>query len=277
MHTTIPLSQGLALQFSNEPSEAQVFATSRLQRGLLLLDRKQPLVEEAVGFGVPVLKRGLRTIFPGSAHFRVQPDGPGLLIIADFKLNLVERFKQGSEGIVGNAWLYAMKDVLAAVIRRAPVMRGPLTAASSWLRRTFGWNTAYEEAGFETSVTVTYGLAAPAGKIQVGIDCSRVRSDVTEVVLMHEQGASTFDRYQDSSGLRLQGDEIGCWDEVGAAEAWFESSRRKLAFRLGRVEGARLFRGRELVGSRLAWAGFGYSFAPSLRTMQHELRISRLA
>ena len=74
-----------------------------------------------------------------------------------------------------------------------------------------------------------------------------------------------FDRYRDTSGISLQGDEIGCWDEVNAEEAWFESSTRQIAFRLGQVKGARLFRGRELIGSRLAWAGFGYSFPPSIR------------
>jgi hypothetical protein len=92
---------------------------------------------------------------------------------------------------------------------------------------------------------------------------------------MNEQAALTFDRYQDTSGILLQGHEIGCWDEVHAREAWFESTAHRVAFRLCQVKGARLFRGRELVGSRLAWAGFGYSFSPSNQTFRYELRIEK--
>jgi len=43
------------------------------------------------------------------------------------------------------------------------------------------------------------------------------------------------------------------------------------------VKGARLFRGRELVSSRLAWAGFGYSFPPSIKRFVYELGIERHA
>lgn len=93
---------------------------------------------------------------------------------------------------------------------------------------------------------------------------------------MNEQGAHSFNRYQDSSGVSIQGDEIGCWDEVNAEEAWFESSTHKIAFKLGQVKGARLFRGRELIFSRLAWAGFGYSFPSFINRLRYEIRIERL-
>ena len=93
---------------------------------------------------------------------------------------------------------------------------------------------------------------------------------------MHEQGARSFDAYHDSSGVQLQGREIGLWDEVRAREAWFESSTHRVSFKVGTMPGARLFRGRELVGSRLAWAGFGYSLPPAFGSMQHQLTISRL-
>ena len=91
---------------------------------------------------------------------------------------------------------------------------------------------------------------------------------LTEVIVMNEQGAHFFDQYRDSSGARLSGKEIGCWDEVTAEEASFASSTHRVAFNLPQVPGARLFRGRELIGSRLAWAGFGYSFPPTLQWIE---------
>ena len=100
---------------------------------------------------------------------------------------------------------------------------------------------------------------------------------ITEVVVMNEQGAHYFDRYLDSAGTSLQGREIGCWDEVTAEDACFLCTTHQVVFKLGQVKGARLFRGRELVGSRLAWAGFGYSFPPSIKRFVYELGIERFA
>jgi len=99
---------------------------------------------------------------------------------------------------------------------------------------------------------------------------------ITEVIVMNEQGAHYFDQYHDSTGASLAGKEIGCWDEVAASEAGFASSNQRVAFTLPRVPGAQLFRGRELVGSRLAWAGFGYSFPPAISRFNYSVKIEVL-
>ena len=80
---------------------------------------------------------------------------------------------------------------------------------------------------------------------------------------MNEQGARCFDRYEDSDGAVLRGAGIGTWDEVGADRASFVSTGHRVAFSLAQAPGARLYRGRELVGARLSWAGFGYSLPPT--------------
>jgi hypothetical protein len=77
---------------------------------------------------------------------------------------------------------------------------------------------------------------------------------------MNEQGAHYFDRYQDSDGISAVGKEIGIWDQVGAANATFVDLDHQISFSLPQVDGANLYRGRELIGRRLAWSGFGYSF-----------------
>jgi hypothetical protein len=141
----------------------------------------------------------------------------------------------------------------------------------------FKWETTYADAGFSTEVKLTYAIEGETGKVTVEIDTRGLPPEITGVALMNEQGAQLFDRYQDTSGVSLMGKQIGCWDEVTADEAWFESSVHGVTFRLGQVKGARLFRGRELVGSRLAWAGFGYSFPPSIKRFRYEIRIEKSA
>ena len=169
------------------------------------------------------------------------------------------------------------KNLLAALIRGLPAARGPLTGLSNQARRLFHWETVYVEAGISAEVNVLTTLETEMGRARVEIDPLDLPPTTSEVIVMNEQGAHPFDRYRDSSGISLNGEEIGCWDAVSAGEAWFESSARKVRFGLTRVEGARLFRGRELVGSRLAWAGFGCSFPPENKKWVYEMKIERLA
>jgi hypothetical protein len=277
MDIDIPLSQGLSLKIGPSHPDRKGYATAHLQNGFLLLDRDQVLAEEAVGFGLPVLKRGLEAIFPGAVALTSRRRGSTREITACYKLNLTEKISRAGAETVENKLIYAIKNILAAVIRNSALLRGLLTSASSTLRRLFHWETTYAEAGFSIDVKVISTLQEGTGRVSVEIEAGNLPPDITEVVVMNEQGAHYFDRYMDSSGVCLQGKRIGCWDEVTAEEAWFKSRARKVAFRLSKVEGARLFRGRELVGSRLAWAGFGYSFPPAVGILRYELNIERLA
>jgi hypothetical protein len=275
MGLEIPLFQGLSLKIGSAHSDGKSYPTAALQRGLLLLEQGEELAEEAVGFGVPVLKSGLRTIFPGVVSLTwLQEDGTWK-ITALYKLNLVERISRADNNAVKNKFIYAAKDSLAAVIRSLPILRGALTALSNLLRQLFGWETIYTPAGFSTDLKVLYTVNTKTGGLGIEIDTSGLPPEISEVMLMNEMGAHAFDRYLEPSGICLEGQQIGCWDEVSAREAWFESSARRVAFHLSQVPGARLFRGRELVGSRLAWAGFGYSFAPSIQRFHCELRIEK--
>ena len=167
-------------------------------------------------------------------------------------------------------------SALAALHRRVPPLRGPLTAASTTLRRLFGWVTTYEQAEVCARLTVTYTVDGEQGKIAVAVDLTGLPTDVTEVVLMNEQGGRYFDRYTDADGSDLRGGEIGAWDTVMAASARFVSTAHQVAFSLGQMDGARLSRGRELVGTRLAWSGFGYSLPPTPRAFTYGVRIERL-
>ena len=148
--------------------------------------------------------------------------------------------------------------------RRVPALRRPLTATSNALRRRLGWGTTYEPAGLVATVPVhVHGARRRAAWSPSTADLRGVPAGaVTEVVLMNELGAGEFDRYEDSAGASLTGAAIGTWDEVPPATASFVSSGGGVAFTLAQAPGARLLRGREAVGGRLAWAGFGYCLRP---------------
>lgn len=277
MEIKIPVSQDVWLTITDKPDERMVYPTSRLQKGLLMSCRGLDLAEEAVGIGVPVLKRGLQTVFPGEVELHFLRRDRTWEVTAAYTINLVERIARPGRASVNNEFLYDAKNFFAAFIRWFPHLRESMTAVSGALRRLFGWETTYEKAGFSTQVKMTYSIDEHTGVLSIEADLSRLpQGNVTEVILMNEQGGHYFDQYSDSSGTHLSGKQVGCWDAVTAEDAAFSSSTQRVAFTAHKVPGARLFRGRELIGSRLAWSGFGYSFPPSAMTFSYTMSIKEL-
>jgi hypothetical protein len=274
----IPLFQGLSLTIADTSTGDEEYPTRRLQKGLLLLDGGQELAEEGVGFGVPILKRGIQTIFPGGMKLAGERRGSVWTVAAAFDMNLVERLARPGGGNLKSGPLYTAKNSLAALHRRSPQLRRPLTATSVAVRRMFRWVTTFEETPPFATLKVTYTVHGEEGRVNVALDMADLpRDSVTEVAVMSEQGARHFDRYLDSDGISLRGSEIGTWDDVAAKTATFVSTAHGVAFSLGQEEGARLNRGRELIGSRVAWSGFGYSLPPALHGFSYDLRIERVS
>jgi len=272
-----PLPQGLALRISDEAAGEGAYPTRRLQKGLLLLADGQPLAEEGVGFGVPILKRGAQTVFPGAMILAWTRRGRLWEVKATYDLCLVERLAGRGGSSVRPRLLYAAKDALAALHRRSPRLRGTLTATSSALRRTLGWVTTFEETASHVPVEVTYTIDGDSGRVDVGLSLSDLPDGVTEVIVMNEQGGRSFDLFVTSDGGALSGPHIGTWDAVTAARAALVSTGSGALFSVGQADGATLRRGRELVGSRLAWAGFGYTLPPTKTRFVYDVRIERLA
>jgi hypothetical protein len=276
MELSVPLFRDLSLRIADQSEGAGGYPTARLQKGLLLLDQGQDLAEEGVGFGVPILKHGVLTVFPGDVDLAWRHEGPIWEVTAAFKMNLVERLAGPGGGRVRSRSLYAAKNALAALHRRCPPLRGFLTAVSNALRRRFSWVTTFEETQTYATLRVTYAIHAEEGRVGIAVDTTDLAKDgVTEVVMMNEQGAHHFDRYLDAEGISLCGEKIGTWDEVDAGTASFVCAAHGVAFSVGQVRGARLSRGRELIGSRLAWSGFGYSVPPSLSGLSYDVRIEK--
>ena len=242
MELNIPLLDGLALTIGDRSGGGGGYPTRRLQKGLLLVDRAEELAEEGVGFGVPVLKRGIQTIFPGAVELTSRRVDGDRVVTAAFDMNLVERLAGPGGAPLRSRSLYAAKNALAALHRRSPALRGPLTATSNALRRTFGWVTTFEETERVATLTMVYVVHADEGRVGVSLEPPDAPLDgVTEVVVMNEQGARHFDRYEDADGVALQGDEIGTWNEVDGRAGFVRQhrARRRLLAGAGRRRATR--------------------------------------
>lgn len=276
MKVDLPLSSGIALQLTPGKGAPNGYPTARIQKGWLLFCDGHDLSEEAVGFGVPVIKRGLQTIFPGEVSLSA-PESSPLTFQARYLLNLEERIAKSGSSTIDHRWVYEVKNVLAGAIRGLPAVRRSLTTASNLLRAQFGWQTTYEVSDFSMEIQLVYTVLPAENKLLVElIQPNSPDARLSEIILMNEQGAHHFDQYQDASGTRT-GDQIGCWDDVAGPTGSFTSQASRLSFALPRVDGAHLYHGRELIGSRLAWSGFGYSFPPGLKSFRYEIALRRLA
>lgn len=277
MEIAIPLRDGLSLAIADQSTREGDYPTRRLQKGLLLLCDGQGLAEEGVGFGVPVVKRGVKTVFAGGVILSRPQQGPPWAMTAAFEMNLVERLARSDGRGVRPKFLYAARDSLAALHRRSPPLRGLLTGTSVALQRTFRWTTCFVKGDSLGIVNVTYTVYPEEGRIGIAVDTADLlRDTITEVAMVNELGAHHFDRYRDSEGTTLGGKQIGTWDVVTAARATFVSTAHRAAFSLGQARGAKLNRGRELVGSRLAWSGFGYVLPPTLTDFAYDVSFERL-
>ncbi len=273
MEIILPMFQEISLKMATEPAAVEKYPTAKLSKGLILMHAGQELNEEAVGFGVPVLKRGLLTIFPGAITVDHHPNGTASEIQAVFAMNLEERVAGSDQRNLDNRTVYTIKNFLAYLHRQLPVTRGPLTAVSTLMRRAFRWRTTFEEVESSACVRMRYSVQ-PDGMVAMEAELSDPgNGGITEFIVMHEQGGNYFDRYQEFGGAIVVGEKIGTWDEVKAREGSFICARHRISFVCGQAIGARLFRGRELIGSRVAWSGFGYVFPPQTDSFRCEVSV----
>ena len=287
MRTLFQLGDGLALAFAASPAaEGELdlgavtpYPTSGLQKGLLLLDEGKELSSEGVGFGVPVLKRGPRAVFPGSAEIVVHPGTPHPITLA-YTMDRVERLGGRRRRLFLHRPLDEAREAFALLYRRAPALRRPLLATSNGIRWLLRVRTRFERITPVAVVPVTYAAGDHPDEVRVSADLSHLPPAVTEVVLMNELGADEFTRFIDSDGADLRGAGIGAWNQVRAATASFVAEHGDISFTLKSdpdpvVPGVCLYRGREVARGRLAWAGFGYTFKPGPPSFTYTLRISR--
>ena len=272
----IALAGGIYLNIREPDKENQSYSSCRIQKGLLLFQGNKDLSEEGIGFGVPVLKYGEKTIFPGRGYIKIKEYADHTQVMIDYDLNLSETIAFKGRKIE-NRTIYGIKESLSRLHRKYPLSRKILTAGSNTLRRSLDIQTGFEESASSGLVRIKYTITAD-GMIHVNIDLGRIQREIlreicTEIMIMNEQGANFFDTYCDSKGTILLGDAIGSWQETSCDEVSFRYPKDGLTFTLSKTSGSKLFYGRELVKNRLSWAGIAYSISPHIQDFAYDIRL----
>jgi hypothetical protein len=249
-------------------SRPRYLETAPLQKGLVLLADGEELVEEGMGFGVPVVKYADTTFFSHSAHVTTHSDGS---LIKEFLLDTVSRKKIGRAYIDEDAYTF-MRELFEEKYlnhkRLSPFFNSLMEVRELLLVRT---QFVTEPARGKISVNYQWTTNA----VKVSVDFSQLKlKGCRELLVLNEQGASFFANYRDSDGARLFAGNIGAWDTVAAPEASMLNS--KVAFSLQRVLGVTLFRGWERTKNRFSWAGLSYSMHPQNGKFSYTIKLSPL-
>jgi hypothetical protein len=244
--------------------------TAPLQKGLVLLLDGKELIEEGVGFGVPVAKYKDKTYFPGSAKSWIETFEDHCTLVKSFVLDTISRKRLGRTSYV-NETLYhflhrAFELGYFTFPRFAQVAYGIME-----IRKALKVETDF----IKPRGTATIKYICKPDEIQVAGELSLIELDrCKEILILNEQGATFFRRYSDSAGLVLFDHKIGAWSRIMADEASFSDLKQNLTFTARNKPSASFFRGWEKTKDRFSWSGLTYSLLPGIATFQYSLGLN---
>jgi len=257
---TVPVTDRLSVRLY-EDSRPRCMETAPLHKGLVLVLDNNEVVEEGMGFGVPVVKYHDKTYFSSSADVSIQKNHSTNIIKKTYVLDAISRKKLWRASYIDDGVYSLMRRTFAKLYLKHKNI-SPLFNNIMELRNVAKIKTEFQKVKPRGMVTVNYEIQPSI--INVSADFSDLTLDgCEELLILNEQGASIFDKYADANGLKLIGNKIGGWDQVTAKQAFMLSNEKHLSFCLQKSRGAALFRGWENTKRRFSWVGLNYSLQPN--------------
>jgi hypothetical protein len=246
--------------------------TSDLQKGLVLMLDGKELIEEGMGFGVPIIKYEDKTFFSRTADLSFQKSGSSFYIKKVFTLDAVSLKKFGEVSYIDDDFYTPLRKVFQMLYLRHKKLTGLFNKFME-IRNLANIKTEFVIVKPRGTVTVTYHCRPTAIDIQVDFSGINLTKCVESLVL-NEQGSSVFQKYFDSNNLALSGNKIGAWETVTADNASLVSENGQLSFTARKTVGAQLFRGWEQTRNRFSWAGLSYSMQPTVGFLNYSIMIN---
>lgn len=246
--------------------------TSPLQKGLVLVLDGRELIEEGVGFGLPVVKYEDKTYFSSAAQTWLEADCDPPTLVKTFRFGTISRKRLGKNSYI-NDHFYAFVHGFFEKAYLARDEMAPVFNTIMELRKTMKIETDFVEAPSRGEVRVTYTCFPDL--VRVRVDFSELQKEgCQEILVLNEQGSNFFTRYSDSNGVLLFGGRIGAWQKVRAAAASLSDRKGTLSFALENVDSASLFRGWERTRGRFSWAGLGYSLPKTVSVFNYSISLN---
>jgi len=249
--------------------------TAPLQKGLVLVLDGRELIEEGVGFGLPVVKYDDKTYFSSAAQTWLQADSDPPTLVKTFSFDTISRKRFGKDSYVNDRFYASVHRFFEKAYLTRNEM-APAFNAIMELRKAMKIETDFVRVPSRGKVKVKYTCFPDLLRVQV--DFSELHKEgCREILVMNEQGSNFFTKYTDSNGLLLIGRRIGPWQKVKATKASLSDRKDTLSFTLENLDSADLFRGWERTKGRFSWAGLGYSLSPTISGLGYNIGLSAKA
>jgi hypothetical protein len=242
-----------------------------LQKGLVLVLDGKELVEEGVGFGVPVVKFGDNTHFSSSALTFISKNEEHPTLVKSFSIDTVSRKRIWKGPYIDDGFYSLLQGLFEEAYLRRKRQRLFFDKIME-LRNVLKINTEFVKVKPRGTINLKYSVLPEL--IRIEVDLSALDSTGRrEILILNEQGSSFFRKYFDSDGLVLFDKQIGAWEPVEAAEASLSDIRGNTGFMLKNKDGGRLYRGSEKVKERFSWSGLNYSLPKDARFFTYEIAL----
>lgn len=241
---------------------------ANLQKGLVLAIDGKEIIEEGIGFGVPVAKYADKTFFPGSSKVFIDKDHG--VIEKVFAMDIIPKKRIRKGPYLNDFLCSSLHKIIAKGYIHSRATRSILDRLD--LEKTFGICTHFVKTEPRGWISIIYKTIPKGVSIEVDLRGLK-RSKCKGIIILNEQGSHFFRRYFDTKGLELFDDWIGVWDKVEADEASLSDVKGKINFSLRKMPKAVLHRGREQIEGILSWAGLSYFLEPDLLNFSYSIRI----
>ena len=262
----------------NETFSLRIYPDSRpenmeiapLQKGLVLVVDGEEVIEEGVGFGVPVLKYTDKTFFCRTAVVYIKEQNKNSALIEKvFLLDSVS--KKRLNGAFINDGFYS---VLHKIFELSYLRCGKGRSLFDWvmkLRKLLGIETYFAKVSPRGIVTFRYYCYPDHIRVSAdfsGVDLTQCR----EILVLNEQGGSFFRRIR-SGDLVSHDREIGAWVKSVSGFAEFSDFGGRVSFSVESKSSSSLYVGWEQVKGRFSWAGINFGLSPKTLMFNYKIRL----
>lgn len=250
----IPISECIALKTSVDTRPHNLI-TANLQKGLRFVYKREEMVGEGTGFGVPVILCSDETYFSGSSRLCLYRKRNSITIRKEFLMDKIQRKEFGGIRLENQKLRAAWKSM-----DRLYQKHRHLQIFAAALDGKLGVHFSFVKAEPLGKVTVTYSAIKNRLNIRVDLNLT-MRKELRKVFLLNEQGTTFFRNYSDSNGIQLADNQIGAWQRVEAESACISDMQRRVGFSLQKKKDSILHVGRELLRGSADWIGLDYELA----------------
>ena len=237
---TLQLTDRLSVRIY-EDCRPNCLETGALQKGLVLMFDGIELIEEGVGFGVPIVKYEDKTFFSSTAEVSTRKVGSEYILTKVYTLDTVSLKKFGQTSYIDDGLYSPLRKTFQMLYLKHKKLT-PIFNKVMELRDLANIKTEFVVVKPRGTITVTYDCQPKAIHIQA--DFSKVElNKCREILMLNEQGSGTFQKYTDSNRSNLLGSKIGAWEKITAKQASLMSVNGQISFSLQNGGGVIIFQG----------------------------------